>query len=184
MKLALPSILTFVRARARRVTCSALSIPQQGAHQVPCSTLSIRQQAVIAQMFQWTWDSVAAECTTFLGPAGYASPAQEHVEGPQWWTDYQPVSHLTSKRGTRAQYANMISTCHAAGVGVIADTIWNHMAGEDSGIGVAGSNFTHYNILASTKTKIFTIAASSQTTISLTMTMKPKCGPASSKASQ
>ncbi|KAH9169805.1 glycoside hydrolase [Lactarius sanguifluus] len=107
-------------------------------------------KAVIAQMFEWTWDSVAAECTTFLGPAGYAfvqvSPAQEHVQGTEWWTDYQPVSYtLTSKRGTRAQYANMISTCHAAGVGVIADTIWNHMAADASGIGVAGSSFTHYN---------------------------------------
>ncbi|KAG9080252.1 hypothetical protein FRC06_006894, partial [Ceratobasidium sp. 370] len=26
---------------------------------------------VIVQMFQWTWDSIAAECTNFLGPAGY-----------------------------------------------------------------------------------------------------------------
>jgi hypothetical protein len=26
---------------------------------------------VIAQMFEWNWDSVAAECTSFLGPAGY-----------------------------------------------------------------------------------------------------------------
>lgn len=26
---------------------------------------------VIIQMFEWTWDSVAAECTAFIGPAGY-----------------------------------------------------------------------------------------------------------------
>lgn len=26
---------------------------------------------VIIQMFEWTWDSVAAECTNFIGPAGY-----------------------------------------------------------------------------------------------------------------
>ncbi|KAG8736521.1 hypothetical protein FRC10_009220 [Ceratobasidium sp. 414] len=38
----------------------------------------------------------------------------------------------------------MISTCKAAGVGVIADTIFNHMTGLDSGTGVAGSTFTHY----------------------------------------
>ncbi|KAH9981799.1 glycoside hydrolase family 13 protein [Russula compacta] len=105
---------------------------------------------VIAQMFEWTWDSVAAECTSFLGPAGYGfvqvSPAQEHIQGPQWWTDYQPVSYiLTSKRGNRSQYQNMVTTCHAAGVKVIADTIWNHMTSQDSGIGVAGSNFTYYN---------------------------------------
>lgn len=107
-------------------------------------------KAVIAQMFEWNWDSVAAECTGFLGPAGYGyvqvSPAQEHIQGPQWWTDYQPVSYiLDSKRGTREQYENMIHTCHAAGVGVIADTIWNHMSPLDSGTGVAESTFTHYD---------------------------------------
>ncbi|EKM53320.1 glycoside hydrolase family 13 protein [Phanerochaete carnosa HHB-10118-sp] len=105
---------------------------------------------VIVQMFEWTWDSVAAECTDFLGPAGYGyvqvSPAQEHIQGSQWWTDYQPVSYtLTSKRGDRDQYANMINTCHAAGVGVVADTIFNHMTGQaDGGVGVAGSSFQYY----------------------------------------
>jgi hypothetical protein len=39
----------------------------------------------------------------------------------------------------------MITTCHAAGVKVIADTIWNHMTGESSGTGFAGSPFTQYN---------------------------------------
>ena len=49
------------------------------------------------------------------------SPAQKHVEGSEWWTDYQPVSYiLTSKCGNRSQYQNMITTCHAAGVKVIA----------------------------------------------------------------
>lgn len=28
-------------------------------------------KSVIIQMFEWTWDSVAAECTSFIGPAGY-----------------------------------------------------------------------------------------------------------------
>lgn len=27
---------------------------------------------VIIQLFEWNWDSVAAECTNFIGPAGYA----------------------------------------------------------------------------------------------------------------
>lgn len=98
-------------------------------------------KTTVIQMFEWTWDSVAAECTEFIGPAGYGfvqgtflhflhcksylnetavSPPQEHIQGPQWWTDYQPVSYiLTSKRGDRTQFANMINTCHTAGVGVI-----------------------------------------------------------------
>ncbi|KAG9049938.1 hypothetical protein FS837_008524 [Tulasnella sp. UAMH 9824] len=101
-------------------------------------------------MFQWNWDSIAAECTQFLGPAGYGyvqvSPPQEHITGSEWWTDYQPTSYqLVSKRGNRAQFANMISTCHAAGVGVIVDTVWNHMAGISDGTGTAGTAFTHYD---------------------------------------
>ncbi|KAJ6502915.1 glycoside hydrolase [Mycena vitilis] len=107
-------------------------------------------KTVIIQMFEWTWASVAAECTNFIGPAGYGyvqvSPPQEHVQGSQWYTDYQPVSYiLTSKRGNEAQFKSMISTCHAAGVKVIADTLFNHMTGSDSGTGVAGSSYTHYN---------------------------------------
>ncbi|KAF8751843.1 Alpha-amylase [Rhizoctonia solani] len=98
-------------------------------------------RAVIIQMFEWNWDSIATECTNFIGPAGYGfvqvSPPSEHVVGSQWWTDYQPVSYtLTSKRGNRSQFQN-------AGVGVITDTLFNHMTGMESGTGVAGS--THYN---------------------------------------
>ncbi len=83
-------------------------------------------KTVIIQMFEWTWDSVASECTNFIGPAGYGfvqgdnppltltvsltfivvSPPAEHVTGSAWWTDYQPVSYtLTSKRGSRSQFA-------------------------------------------------------------------------------
>ena len=28
-------------------------------------------KSVIIQMFGWTWDSIATECTDFIGPAGY-----------------------------------------------------------------------------------------------------------------
>ncbi|KAF8812947.1 glycoside hydrolase family 13 protein [Phlegmacium glaucopus] len=106
-------------------------------------------KTVIIQMFEWNWDSIAAECTNFIGPAGYGfvqvSPPQEHITGTQWWTSYQPVSYiLTSKRGNRSRFQNMISACHAAGVKVITDTIFNHMAGLNSGTGMGGSSFTHY----------------------------------------
>ncbi|KAJ6490187.1 glycoside hydrolase superfamily [Mycena vulgaris] len=103
----------------------------------------------IVQLFEWPWDSVASECTDFLGPSGYGyaqvSPASEHITGDQWWTDYQPVSYiLTSKRGNRTQFANMVSTCTNAGVGIIVDVVTNHMtAGE--GIGFAGSTYSKYN---------------------------------------
>ncbi|MBO0608031.1 carbohydrate-binding module family 20 domain-containing protein [Myceligenerans salitolerans] len=100
---------------------------------------------VILNLFQWTWNSVASECTSTIGPAGFGyvqvSPPNEHVTGTQWWTSYQPVSYqIESKLGTRAEFAAMVDACDAAGVGVIADAVVNHMAA-DSGSGVAGSTY-------------------------------------------
>ena len=78
-------------------------------------------------MFDWPWTAIAAECTTVLGPDGYGavqiSPPEEAVvlpgSGYPWWQAYQPVSYaLTSRFGTQAQLAAMISSCHAAGVRV------------------------------------------------------------------
>ncbi|KAF8056085.1 glycoside hydrolase superfamily [Lyophyllum atratum] len=106
---------------------------------------------VIIQLFEWPWDSIAAECTSIIGPMGYGyiqvSPAYEHVQGANWWSDYQPVSYqLTSKRGTRAQFANMISTCKAAGVDVLVDTVLNHMTlATQPSTGFAGTAFSKYN---------------------------------------
>ncbi|KAG9122353.1 hypothetical protein FRC07_001321 [Ceratobasidium sp. 392] len=39
----------------------------------------------------------------------------------------------------------MVQTCQAAGVGVIQDTIFNHMSGAGIRSGVGGSSYTHYN---------------------------------------
>ena len=64
----------------------------------------------------------------------------EHIQGDQWWTDYQPVSYqIEGKRGNRDQFTNMITTCHTAGVKILADTVLNHMSGADSGTGTAGT---------------------------------------------
>ncbi|HZK60234.1 MAG TPA: hypothetical protein VFC59_10305 [Cryobacterium sp.] len=72
------------------------------------------------ELFQWNWESIARECTDNLGPAGIAwvlaSPPNEHVTRPEWWTSYQPVSYrVESRLGTRGQFRSMVSTCHAAG---------------------------------------------------------------------
>ncbi|KAH7108321.1 alpha-amylase-domain-containing protein [Auriculariales sp. MPI-PUGE-AT-0066] len=101
-------------------------------------------------MFEWNWESIASECTQYLGPAGYGyvqiSPPQETVTGDAWWTDYQPVSYkLENRRGNREALAAMIETCHQAGVKVIADAVINHMTGSDSGTGSARTAYTHYN---------------------------------------
>jgi alpha-amylase len=95
------------------------------------------------QLFEWTYDSVAAECPT-LATTGYkyvqVSPAAEHIAGSQWWTSYQRVSaQLVSKHGNRDQLASMIATCSNVGVGVIVDVVLNHMSA-GNGTGVAGSH--------------------------------------------
>ncbi|SDL08290.1 alpha-amylase [Tessaracoccus oleiagri] len=107
------------------------------------------QPSVGVQLFQYNWDSVARECAEVLGPNHFdfvlLSPAQEHIEGEQWWTSYQPVSYqLESKLGTREQFRNMVETCHDSGIKVVADAVINHMAGIDGGVGVAGTEFSHY----------------------------------------
>lgn len=104
-------------------------------------------------MFEWNWDSVAKECTNFLGPKGYAavqvSPPNEHGSGSEWWRDYQPVSYqIASRRGNRAQFQAMVNTCKAAGVDVYADVVVNHMADYNGGTGTGGSTWSARNFPA------------------------------------
>lgn len=54
------------------------------------------------------------------------SPAVEHISGQSWSTSYAPVSYkLESKLGSRVKLAAAIKACKAAGVGVIADVLFN-----------------------------------------------------------
>ncbi|WP_102159101.1 carbohydrate-binding module family 20 domain-containing protein [Zhihengliuella halotolerans] len=105
-------------------------------------------RGVVLNLFQWTWGSVATECASTIGDAGFGyvqvSPPAEHVQGEAWWTSYQPVSYqIESKLGTRAEFANMVQTCNDVGVEVIADAVVNHTTGAgQSGYGTGGSWFT------------------------------------------
>ncbi|WP_432117653.1 carbohydrate-binding module family 20 domain-containing protein [Streptomyces sp. bgisy032] len=104
---------------------------------------------VTAVLFEWNFASVAKACREDLGPAGYGyvqvSPPNERIQGPQWWTAYQPVSYKISTRlGDRTAFKEMIDTCHGAGVEVVVDTVVNHMA-NSSGTGTAGSSFSKYD---------------------------------------
>lgn len=47
---------------------SAIPAPRTSAHGARAPTAA---KNVIVQMFEWDWDSIAAECTDFLGPNGY-----------------------------------------------------------------------------------------------------------------
>ncbi|WP_327336558.1 alpha-amylase family glycosyl hydrolase [Streptomyces sp. NBC_01324] len=104
---------------------------------------------VTAVLFEWKFDSVAKACTESLGPAGYGyvqvSPPQEHIQGGQWWTSYQPVSYrIAGRLGDRASFAGMVSACHSAGVKVVADSVINHMSA-GSGTGTGGSSYSKYD---------------------------------------
>lgn len=132
---------------AATLALASCTAPDRGP--APETTTPAGTSDVGVQLFQWTWDAIATECT-HLGPAGYdwvlTSPPQEHILGEAWWTAYQPVSYLVESRlGTREQFAAMVSACDAAGVGVVADAVINHMTGQDEpGVGWAGSPYEHY----------------------------------------
>jgi len=103
------------------------------------------QPTTFVHLFEWNWQDVAQECEDYLGPKGYAavqvSPPNEHIQGSQWWTRYQPVSYqLQSRGGNRTQFIDMVNRCKAVGVDIYVDAVLNHMA-SGSGTGTAGSAF-------------------------------------------
>ena len=61
-------------------SCAAAPYPTSRAISHPGGTSN--DKTVIVQMFEWTWDSVAAECKNFIGPAGYGyvQGASIHLE--------------------------------------------------------------------------------------------------------
>jgi alpha-amylase len=111
-------------------------------------------RTVFVHLFEWKWEDVAQECESFLGPKGFSavqiSPPNEHAviakHDYPWWQRYQPVSYqIKSRSGDRTQFTNMVERCRAAGVDIYADAVINHMSGELSGKGSAGSTFTKYH---------------------------------------
>ncbi|GAB2466049.1 alpha-amylase [Jatrophihabitans fulvus] len=103
-------------------------------------------RSVVANLFEWNWNSVARECRTVLGPSGYGavqvSPPADSLKRTKlgdgsdtvlnpWWEVYQPVRYaLTSRMGTERQFRQMVTTCRKAGVQVIVDAVLNHMTGQ------------------------------------------------------
>jgi len=82
MALSLVSILSFVALAYAGPHAARSAFEKKGGQDLSVRVgerrLTIRLPAVIAQMFEWNWDSVAAECTNFLGPAGYGFVQGEH----------------------------------------------------------------------------------------------------------
>lgn len=137
--------------KTRILTISAaVALAACGTEEAPAPEVAAADPVAFVQLFEWKWPDIARECEEFLGDAGYTavqvSPPNEHIEGPAWWTRYQPVSYkIESRGGTRAEFADMVARCKAAGVDVYADAVINHMAGFPEGVGVAGSPFSEHN---------------------------------------
>jgi alpha-amylase len=137
--------------KTRTLTIPAvLALASCGAEQAQPPAQIHSDPVAFLQLFEWKWPDIARECEEHLGPAGYTavqvSPPNEHITGPAWWTRYQPVSYrIESRSGTREEFADMVARCNAAGVGIYADAVINHMAGFPEGQGVAGSQYAEYN---------------------------------------
>lgn len=140
------------------LTVPASATPREAA-QAPPAAAQEGAADTIVHLFQWNWDSVAAECADFLGPAGYGgvqvSPPQEHVVIPfseggnyPWWQDYQPVSYQVdnTRRGTAEDFEDMVATCADNGVRIYVDAVINHMTGpqEETSTGSAGTEWKQY----------------------------------------
>ncbi|MEU4049777.1 alpha-amylase family protein [Streptomyces olivaceus] len=136
---------------ARRILTAAVALAAASVVMTPTGAQASPPGAkdVTAVLFEWNFASVAKECTSTLGPAGYGyvqvSPPAEHIQGGQWWTSYQPVSYkIAGRLGDRAAFESMVGTCHAAGVKVVADAVVNHMSA-GSGTGTGGSSYSKYD---------------------------------------
>ncbi|MEU2336034.1 carbohydrate-binding module family 20 domain-containing protein [Streptomyces sp. NPDC013172] len=137
------------RRSAGAVAAGALALAGLIALPAPAAQADTTAKGdVIANLWEWNWNSVAKECTDVLGPAGYGAvqvaPPSESLKQSNyyWWDVYQPYSYtLNSRFGTATQFASMISACHAAGVKVYTDAVINHTAAQ-TGTGYAGTTIT------------------------------------------
>ncbi|GLY79430.1 carbohydrate-binding module family 20 domain-containing protein [Actinoallomurus iriomotensis] len=134
---------------ALALALTAVAVPAVQA--TPAAASPPGDKDVIANLFEWNWPSVAAECTNVLGPQGYGAvqvaPPEDSLtrDGHPWWEVYQPGDYdVNSRMGTRQQFTSMVQACHAAGVKVYADAVINHMTGQGSTT-YGGRSFSKYS---------------------------------------
>ncbi|MFM9613315.1 carbohydrate-binding module family 20 domain-containing protein [Streptomyces sp. V2] len=140
-----------VLPRALRLTAASV-LALAGTVALPAASAqadTTRKGDVIANLWEWNWDSVASECTNVLGPAGYGAvqvaPPSESLKQASfyWWDVYQPYSYnLNSRFGSAAKFQAMINACHTAGVKVYTDAVINHTAAQ-TGTGYNGTTLTN-----------------------------------------
>jgi alpha-amylase len=99
------------------------------------AVINADESGVFVHLFEWRWNDISIECEGPLRAKGYAavqiSPPQESIDGPQWWTRYQPRSYsINGRSGTEAEFRSMVARCNAAGIRIYADAVINHMSAE------------------------------------------------------
>ena len=81
---------------SRRLRASALAASLAAAFSGGAFALNPSDTSV--QMFEWSWNDLATECTQFLGPQGFGaiqiSPPQASKVTSTWWGVYQPVNYV------------------------------------------------------------------------------------------
>ncbi|GDY26923.1 hypothetical protein AHAT_28130 [Agarivorans sp. Toyoura001] len=120
----------------RKFSKLATSALLAGAALGYASTAMAAPRTAFVHLFEWSWEDVAQECETFLGPKGFAavqvSPPNKVIGGNAWWTRYQPVSYaFESRSGNRGQFQDMVQRCKNVGVDIYVDAVINHMAAYD-----------------------------------------------------
>jgi alpha-amylase len=135
---------------ASKALSGALFALGLGSFALPASATTLNANDTYVQLFEWSWNDIATECTQWLGPQGYGavqiSPPGASKNANGWWDVYQPINYgnLTSRMGTPAQLQAMINTCHAAGVRVYADVVTNQLGDQSSaadGVATDGSSW-------------------------------------------
>ena len=145
---------------ATSATASAEVTAAPAAATAPAAGGYAQVRDVSANLWEWNWRSVAKECTTVLGPAGYASvqvaPPQDSLKRTAlgngsdtvlhpWWEVYQAVDYkLTSRMGSEKEFRQMVATCRKAGVKVLVDAVINHTTGQGD-VSYGGVKYSKYH---------------------------------------
>jgi alpha-amylase len=96
---------------------------------------SVAVAELIYEAFEEPFDSLAPRLPA-LRQLGFTrvivSPPQKSLPRPEWWARYQPVdySRIEGPLGDRASLARLFAAGRQTGVGVLVDTVLNHMAND------------------------------------------------------
>lgn len=76
-------LLSYGNVTAMPFSAGRSTLPYDSALDLKSRVIS-SSKSVIIQMFQWDWDSVASECSTFIGPAGYGYVQGLYTQQFRW----------------------------------------------------------------------------------------------------